>query len=150
MLLVVLLVASTVTMAFTAISARAANNDFELPEVPVAQESQNSAHWVDATYFDYLSDAEMGRENTGENWLRPEKSGTGYDGSRDDWYPYDKFNKLISDNSRGWTYPLYLGNFCNNFDSYPNAEKTHGGPYSTVVSKLNNFNYFVTSGPICS
>lgn len=139
--LVALLVISMVTIAFAAnISADAA--EYVLKDVPVAKESESTAHWVDATYFDYLSDKEM--ENDGANWLEPIKAGTNYDGSEDNWYPYDTFNQKISDNSRGWTNPLYLGNFCNNFDSYTPAEKTHGGPYS-VKSQLNGFNYFANN-----
>ncbi len=136
--LVLMLVISMVAIAFTANTVDAA--EYELPAVPVAKDSEDSAHWVKATYFDYLTDDERGAAG----WLSPEKSGTGYNGSKDNWYPYDEFNQIISDNAGAWDYPLYLGNFCNNFDAYPNATKAHGGPYN-VKSQLTNFNYYANN-----
>lgn len=76
---------------------------------------------VNAVYYDYISDQE--RESGGK-WLYPQKSGTGHNGSADDWYPFYDYNKLISDYAKSnpsWSTPLYFGNFCNTSDAYPNG-----------------------------
>ncbi len=148
MLLVVMLVASMVTMAFSATTVASSLSSDEVADyknVAVGTGNDESkAYWVDATYYDYLTDAEMGSSG----WLNPEKSGTGYNGSKDDWYPYDNLNAFISNNSGSNNYPLYFGNFCNTWDAYPyngDNQTTHGGPYREVTKNLKNFNYFVNN-----
>ncbi len=144
--LAVLMIISMVTIAFTA-NLKADAAGYELNEVPVAKSSLDTAHWVDATYFDYLSDAEMA--NNGDNWLDPVQAGTGYNGAQNNWYPFKEFNKIISANAGNWRYPLYLGNFCNVYNAYTDSDANHGGthngPYSemTKAPYASGFNYFV-------
>jgi fimbrial isopeptide formation D2 family protein/fibro-slime domain-containing protein/LPXTG-motif cell wall-anchored protein len=146
MLLAVLIVASTLTVAFSVTAgvdaSAATSTDFAVPVGTKAQSQAKDAFWVDATYFDYLSDQEL--QN---GWLKPTQAGTGYNGSEDNWYPFYQFNRLISSNVGNWTHPLYFGNFCNNHDAYPvingqtGERRTHGGPYDTAKQGLANFNY---------
>lgn len=49
--------------------------------------TRNDIYWTNATYFDYLSDTEMTR-----GWLNADQSGTGFNGSSDDWYPFSSLN----------------------------------------------------------
>ena len=110
-------------------------------------ESNSSAFWVDAVYYDYLSDTEL---NNG--WLKPSKVGTKYNASEyltpDDWYPFKRFNAYISSNTSGVTYPLYFGNFCNTAGAYPimydngqNNLYTRNGGYDKEILKYKNFSY---------
>ena len=110
-------------------------------------ESNSSAFWVDAVYYDYLSDTEL---NNG--WLKPSKVGTKYNASEyltpDDWYPFKRFNAYISSNTSGVTYPLYFGNFCNTAGAYPimydngqNNLYTRNGGYAKEILKYKNFSY---------
>lgn len=92
-----------------------------------------------ATYFDYMSDAEI----TG-SYLDPIKAGTGYNGSNDNWYPFYRFNraiKVVADMNSNWTYPLYFGNFCNvagaYFDYDNNRVATHGGDFVNATNSYN-------------
>ena len=145
--LVAVLVISMVTVAFTVANVTANAAGYELKSVPVAQSSRDSAHWVDATYFDYLSDAEM--QGDGANWLEPVKAGTGYNGSENNWYPFKEFNKIIAANAGSWDNPLYLGNFCNVYNAYTDDNSAHGGthngPYSEMTKEpyAKNYNYYV-------
>lgn len=150
MLLAVLLIASTVSVAFSVsgFSAFAAGEE-RVPVGTQAQSQADDAFWVDATYFDYLTDAELT-----DGWLNPIQAGTGYNGAKDNWYPFGKFNELISNNSGSWANPLYFGNFCNNHDAYPysigergniTGQTTHGGPYNKAKEGLRNFNYLVNN-----
>ena len=78
--------------------------------------------WATATYYDYLSDEEL--SNT--KWLKPIQAGTGFNGSRDEWYPFYQFNrdvvKGLADSNSSWALPLYFGNFCNVSGAY---DKSH-------------------------
>ena len=134
--------------------------------IPIESMSANDtgkAFWVDASYYDYLSD-----EEHGGTWLNPIQAGTGYD-SADDWYTFESFNKRISAYAKenGMQYPLYFGNFCNtvskktgNDGDYMDSayqftiktegnerntyiEKSHGGPYARVIKDLYNYDYFI-------
>lgn len=128
------------------------------------QADSAKAFWVDAQYFDYLSDEEYSA-----GWLNPKQAGTGFD-SDDDWYTFETFNTKISNyakqNDVKMTYPLYFGNFCNtvtNKGTYIDGShkftidtktgdegeyretritETHGGPYARVIDGLYNYDYF--------
>ena len=111
-----------------------------------------SAFWVEATYFDYLSDA----ERSPGTWLHPIKAGTMYDDNtnsqnkQDNWYPFYDFNTYINNNTSGVTYPLYFGNFCNTDGSYPYHHLRNGG-YATALENLltssgaNRFSYIANN-----
>lgn len=83
---------------------------------------------VDATYYDYLSDAEI--YNT--SWRSPIQAGTGLNGSKNAWFPFNQYNKALSSyyesssdkyvagQGSTWRYPLYFGNLCNTFKAYAN------------------------------
>lgn len=112
------------------------------------QHQTGDAFWVDAVYYDYLSDTELIN-----GWLNPKKAGTGHsnpnnasDKSEDDWYENREFNKLISNYAaaKGVTFPLYFGNFCNTPRSYLN-NATHSGPFSNEINGLTNFYYYVNN-----
>ncbi len=128
----------------------------------------NKAFWVDAQYYDYLSDEEYSA-----GWLNPKEAGTGFDSADDDWYTFETFNKKISDYAKGnsvkMTYPLYFGNFCNTVSVKNNGSgdyidsayeftiqndgndrttritKTHGGPYARVIDGLYHYDYFIAN-----
>ncbi len=159
MLLAVLLVISTVTVAFAVTgvnaSAAASASGREVPIGTKAQSQAKDSFWVDATYFDYLSDTELG-----QGWLSPNQAGTNYEDADDDWYPFKQLNTKISAASRSVAHPLYLGNFCDNHDAYPfnidnngriTGRTTHNGNItqndktgtnlSYLAQGLNNFNY---------
>lgn len=112
--------------------------------------ADNSAvTWVDATYYDYLSDAEISN-----GWLRPSHVGTGYNGALDEWYPFYLFNrdvvKRVADANSGWSTPLYFGNFCNTYGAYDGVSKPHhvgtpagktGYEDATGSGNVTQFNY---------
>lgn len=146
MLLAVLMIATTVSVS--GFSAFALGED-RVPVGTGAQSKADDAFWVNATYFDYLSDAEM----TG-GWLNPIQAGTGYNGAEDNWYSFKNFNNFVSSNAGTWSTPLYLGNFCNNHDAYPynidstghvTGQTTHAGPFDTAKQGLSNFSYLVNN-----
>lgn len=95
---------------------------------------------VDATYYDYLSDAEMSN-----GWLNPIQAGTGFSGSSDDWFPFDNFNAKLADVAAGnpsWITPLYVGNFCNTDGAYKTSSHgARGGGYDSEAGNLIRFNY---------
>ena len=98
---------------------------------------------VSAVYYDYLSDQER---DTGGKWLHPQKSGTGHNGSDDDWYPFYSYNEKISSYAKSnssWATPLYFGNFCNNSDAYPNGNDHDSGGWANVTGERfgYKFNY---------
>lgn len=110
-------------------------------------ESNAKAFWVDAVYYDYMSDTEMRN-----GWMNPSKVGTKYNKDEyltpDDWYPFKDFNTYISNNTSGVTYPLYFGNFCNTAGAYPimydggqNNLYTRNGGYAKEILKYKNFSY---------
>ena len=156
MLLVVMLVAATLTVAFTVTGVDAAEStDFEVPIGKKAQSQASDAFWVDATYFDYLSDTELR-----SGWLSPNQAGTGFNGADDDWYPFKQFNRKASADAQTLSHPLYLGNYCDNHDAYPfhldnqgniTGRETHNGSISQndktgmnlnyLTEGLNNFHY---------
>lgn len=156
MLLVVMLVAATLTVAFTVTGVDAAEStDFEVPIGKKAQSQASDAFWVDATYFDYLSDKELR-----SGWLSPNQAGTGFNGADDDWYPFKQFNRKASADAQTLSHPLYLGNYCDNHDAYPfhldnqgniTGRETHNGSISQndktgmnlnyLTEGLNNFHY---------
>lgn len=114
-------------------------------------DNSGSAFWVDATYYDYLSDSEMTN-----GWLKPNKVGTKYNKDEyltpDDWYPFKNFNTYISKNTSGVTYPLYFGNFCNTNGSYTimydggqNNLYNRNGGYGREILKYNNFSYIANN-----
>ena len=53
--------------------------------------TRSDIYWNNATYFDYLSDTEISK-----GWLNADQSGTGFNGSSDDWYPFKSLNSTIS------------------------------------------------------
>lgn len=156
MLLVALLVAATLSIAFSVSSietSAVANKD--VPIGKKADSQAKDAFWVDAEYFDYLSDTELI-----DGYLKPNQAGTGFNNSDDDWYPFKEFNGLISAASRGVEHPLYFGNYCDNHDAYPfdidsqgsiTGRRTHNGSItkndttgmnlSYLTQNLNNFHY---------
>jgi pilin isopeptide linkage protein/fibro-slime domain-containing protein len=103
--------------------------------------TRNDIYWTNATYFDYLSDTEMTR-----GWLNADQSGTGFNGSSDDWYPFSSLNSIISGiaaNDSNWSKPLYFGNYCNTSGSYDTS--THNGAaYVSGMTKNNIFNNYIT------
>ncbi len=110
-------------------------------------DNSGSAFWVDATYYDYLSDSEMTN-----GWLKPNKVGTKYNKDEyltpDDWYPFKNFNAYISKNTLGVNYPLYFGNFCNTNGSYTimqNNLYNRNGGYGREILKYNNFSYIANN-----
>ena len=102
----------------------------------------SNIYWTNATYFDYLSDAELTN-----GWLNGNQAGTGFNGSSDDWYPFKQLNSVISgiaDNNSSWSKPLYFGNYCNIAGSYDRS--THNGAdYSSSMTSGNMFSSFITS-----
>lgn len=114
---------------------------------PVESSGHNSkdAFWVDAVYYDYLSDTELTN-----GWLKPIQAGTGHNSSNDDWYEHYQFNNFISSyaNTNGVTMPLYFGNFCNTPKSYGadyEGLQPHGGPYGNAINGLKNFYYYINN-----
>lgn len=98
---------------------------------------------VSAVYYDYLSDQER---DSGGKWLHPQKSGTGHNGSDDDWYPFYSYNEKISSYAKSnssWATPLYFGNFCNTSDAYPNGNDHDSGGWANVTGDQfgYKFNY---------
>lgn len=134
------------------------------------QADSAKAFWVDAQYYDYLSDREL---DSNYGWLNPVEAGTNnFDGAEDTWYPFKTFNEKISNYAKGsdvkMTYPLYFGNFCNtvtNNGSYISGShaftidnetndfgekqrmtritENHGGPYAQMIDGLYNYQYFI-------
>ena len=104
------------------------------------QHQTGSAFWVDAVYYDYLSDTELTN-----GWLNPKKAGTGHNGSADDWYENYQFNNLISAyaGANGVTFPLYFGNFCNTPKAH--GESFHDGGYGNAIKGLYNYYYYVNN-----
>ncbi len=104
---------------------------------------------VKATYYDYLSDTELSN-----GWRNGIQAGTGFNGSSDDWFPFDNWNSVIkgvADSNSSWTTPLYFGNFVNTNDG-PYATSQHGARayadnssyyngYYSEISHLTRFNY---------
>lgn len=118
--------------------------DYSAP-VESSGHNSSSAFWVDAVYYDYLSDAEYT-----SGWLNPIQAGTaerstgkGYNGSQDNWYAFYNFNNKISqyaDSNPSWQYPLYFGNFCNTYDAY--YYQQHNGPYYNAIKDLTRYDYY--------
>ena len=84
--------------------------------VNVGTSNGTDVFWTPATYFDYLSDAEIKN-----GWRNTVKAGTGFQGSEDEWYPYWKYNdkiKSYANSNSSWSKPLYFGNFCNTHGAY--------------------------------
>ncbi len=148
MALVVLLVAATVSVAFTvsAFNTSAVTGNKDVPIGTLANSQAKDAFWVDAEYFDYLSDAE--REN---GYLNPNQAGTGFNGADDDWYPFKKFNNQISNASANVQHPLYFGNYCDNHDAYPfdlnegniTGRETHNGTITKNDKTGFNLDYLI-------
>ena len=97
---------------------------------------------VKATYYDYLSDAELTN-----GWRNGIQAGTGFNGSADDWFPFDNWNNVIkgvADRNGSWATPLYFGNFCNTSDG-PYATSQHGARggngYTSEIGYLTRVNY---------
>ena len=101
----------------------------------------SNIYWNNATYYDYLSDTELSK-----GWLNADQSGTGFNGSSDDWYPFKSLNSTISSiagNNSSWSKPLYFGNYCNTNGSYIGS--THNGVTNiNGVTRDNIFNSFIT------
>ncbi len=100
---------------------------------------------VSATYYDYLSDEEYNGA-----WLNPQQSGTGFNGSSDDWYPFFIYNQKISKlakNNSSWNTPLYFGNFCNTDGSYPEGVDHGSGSWENATNDTNayKFNYLANN-----
>ncbi len=99
---------------------------------------------VNATYYDYLSDEEYNGA-----WLNPQQSGTGFNGSSDDWYPFFIYNQKISalaKSNSSWSTPLYFGNFCNTDGAYSTSD--HGSGSWTNATNSDNaykFNYLANN-----
>ena len=94
--------------------------------------------WVDATYFDYMSDKELSN-----GWLYPDHVGTSnFNGNIDEWYPFYKFNreivKSVADSNSGWAKPLYFGNFCNTYNAYDTSH--HPGVTNGYNDATSNYN----------
>ncbi|MCH5303586.1 MAG: hypothetical protein J1E41_01870, partial [Ruminococcus sp.] len=148
MLLVMTLIAATFSVAFTVsdINVFAQSiEDADYRDVSVDKNDADSskAFWVDATYYDYLSDEELKPD---KGWLKPIQAGTDIEGYNegddkweDNWYPFYQFNNFISSHAGSWTYPLYLGNFCNTYDAYNYSN--HNGPYTEATKGLTRFDY---------
>ncbi len=95
---------------------------------------------VDAYYYDYLSDEEF----RGAGWLNPQQSGTGHNGSADDWYPFYEYNKMISDYAKAnssWSTPLYFGNFCHTWDAYPNNKEHDSWGWNHVTNDTYGYKF---------
>ena len=147
-MLAVLITVSMAAVAFTATQApvvSAVGNDPNIVEVGTLANS-NDAYWVDATYFDYLSDVERSG-----SWLSPIQAGTGFplnssDSSQDNWYPFNDFNSYISKNLNAGTYPLYFGNFCFTPGAYNTSQHSNNtGTYIQKVKDLKNFSYIANN-----
>ena len=146
MTLIVLLVAATVSVAFTvsAFNTSAVTGGKDVPIGTKANSQSNDAFWVDAEYFDYLSDTELNG-----SYLSPNQAGTGFNGSDDDWYPFKQFNSKISAASSNIQHPLYFGNYCDNHDAYPfdinegniTGRATHNGTITKDDKTGYNLNY---------
>lgn len=185
LLLALLMIASTVSVGLaTLASATAVDDDsgglaetgaaaYDEINVPTIANGSENAFWVNATYYDYLSDAEKTN-----GWLNPIQAGTDYSGASNDWYEFYSFNNRIHEATFGTgVYPLYFGNFCNSInyggsgsDSYSGTsydlkyngntldasyDANHGGPYEHAMSythnndnnhtKLYNYEYFINN-----
>lgn len=114
-----------------------ASNEYNAP-VNSSNSANNNLYWADATYFDYLSDAEITN-----GWLNTVKAGTGFNGSVDEWYPYYLLNrdvvKNVADNHSGWSKPLYFGNFCNTSGAYDTSGH-HSGVSNGYTDATNSYN----------
>ncbi len=101
---------------------------------------------VKATYYDYLSDAELSN-----GWRNPIQAGTNFNGAADDWFPFDNWNsviKSVADSNSSWATPLYFGNFCNTTDvnghwAYKDSQHgaRGGNGYWSEIANLTRFNY---------
>ena len=136
-------VVPAVTSINTATAASAedevgAGNVYSAP-VNSSNSANEGLYWANATYFDYLSDEEMGSSG----WLNPIKAGTGFNGSQDEWYPYYRFNrevvKAVADSNSGWQKPLYFGNFCNTNGAY-NTSGHHSGVSNGYTDATGSYN----------
>ena len=114
---------------------------------PVESGSHGNATWVDAVYYDYLSDAEFE-----SGWLNPIDAGTGFGGSKNDWFEHKIFNSYINalvDDS--WRFPLFFGNLCSDRASFEGTIPGHHDEHRTdsigyfghYVTGLKNFDYAV-------
>lgn len=102
----------------------------------------NGIYGVKATYYDYLSDTELTN-----GWRNGIQAGTEFNGSADDWFPFDNWNNVIkgvADSNSAWSTPLYFGNFVNTNDG-PYATSQHGARggngYTSEIGYLTRFNY---------
>ena len=112
---------------------------------PSSLHDTKSATWVDATYYDYLSDKELS-----DGWLNPIQAGTGFNNSLNDWFEFKSFNTDVSNKlGAGTTFPLYFGNMCSNRSSLEGNNAAHDdyrmgdGFFGNYISGLNNFDYAV-------
>jgi fibro-slime domain-containing protein len=126
-------VSLTVSAAASESESTSATNDkyvdYDLSSQSIVNKSSSvSLFEADATYYDYLSDAEL--YNT--SWRNPIQAGTGINGSKNAWFPFNQYNialseyyksssDAVSSGNSSWKYPLYFGNFCNTFKSYANT-----------------------------
>lgn len=119
-------------------SAATAEDAVGAPTVDIGTDNGKDVFWANATYYDYLSDAEL--EN---GWKQNIQAGTGHSGSEDNWYPFYQFNEFISGKAaadNNWTNPLYFGNFYNG-DDKPYENSTHGGNYDNATKDLSKFSH---------
>ena len=98
---------------------------------------QNDANkgvlWANATYFDYLSDTEL---NNG--WLNPLQAGTGFNGSSDEWFTHQQFNRALSTRyaqlgitgNSSDVKPLYYGNLSPIGDDYKTSSHDKGSSFA--------------------
>lgn len=121
--------------------------DFTAPIESRSNHDTGSAFWVDAVYYDYLSDKEYD-----SGWLNPIQAGTGFNSSSNDWFEFKNFNSkinsLASADSSIWRFPLYFGNLCGTFDAYDgnqarddNRPSSHAGYMGPNITGLTNFDY---------
>ena len=185
LLLALMIVASAISVGLATLASAVAVDDdsgglaqtgaaaYNEMNVQTIANGSQKAFWVNATYYDYLSDAEKS-----SGWLNPIQAGTGFNGASNDWYEFYSFNNRIHEETNGsGVYPLYFGNFCNaiNYggsgsDSYSGTsydlkydgnvldasyDANHGGPYEHAMSythnnssnstKLYNYEYFINN-----
>lgn len=101
----------------------------------------DNIHAVKATYFDYLTDDEISN-----GWRNPIQAGTGFNNSKDNWFPFDTWNgviKGVADSNSAWSTPLYFGNFVNTYNAYVDSQHgaREGGGYTSEINNLTRFNY---------
>lgn len=118
------------------------NSQGSFAHYSVGNKFGSEIYGVKATYYDYLSDTELTN-----GWRNGIQAGTGFNGSNDDWFPFDNWNNVIkgvADSNSAWSTPLYFGNFVNTNDG-PYATSQHGARggngYTSEIGYLTRFNY---------